>query len=86
MNFETQLIKKWFENEIEEVVSGYFGKHGIVNILEIQSLLSETIENLVKEKELCFLSEGFVSELVENAFLKVDYNALTNEFLERLDV
>ena len=86
MNFETLLIKKWFENEIEETVCGYYEKHEIVNILEIQSLLSETLENLVKENELSFLSEGFVSEIVGNALSKVQYISLVEEFLERLDV
>jgi hypothetical protein len=71
-NLETTLISKWYNNLLDELVS----EHPNMNETELICLLSETIENRIKEEQLSYISEGFVSELIGESFNKIDYAEL----------
>lgn len=74
-NIETTLISKWYGNVIEELVS----TNKTLNESEIVSLVSETVENRIKE-ELRFTTEGFTSEIIHNSFDNVDYSELVKYY------
>lgn len=74
-NLETKLIAKWFGNKIDILVD----EHPDMSVSDLQCLVSETIENLIKE-QLLDIPEGYVSELIGESFGKIDYQELVKYF------
>ena len=71
-NLETTLISKWFNNKLDELVN----ENSHLETDHLVCLLSETIEDLIKEEQLQYINEGYVSELIGESFSKIDYHAL----------
>lgn len=74
-NLETTLIAKWFGHEIDLIVE----ENKDMDATELQSLVSEIIENKLKE-QLGVFSEGYISELVGDSFEKIAYAELVNYY------
>ncbi|PLS19301.1 hypothetical protein CVD28_02490 [Bacillus sp. M6-12] len=81
-NLETTLIEKWYRNLIDELVSENLS----MNDTELQCLLSETIENRIKDEQLQYLNEGFVSELIGESFGKVDYFEIIQHYKSQVTI
>lgn len=71
-NLETTLVSKWFNNLLDELVN----EHTEMKEENLICLLSETIENKIKDEQLQYINEGYVSELIGSSFDKIDYAEL----------
>lgn len=67
-NLATNMISKWFDGEIDTLVN----ENSHLSETELSCLLSETIENKIKE-ELIFTTEGYISEMIHNSFEDINY-------------
>lgn len=76
-NFETNLINSYYGNVIDNIVFDNPGK----TVVELQCMVSETIENLIKE-DLSEVSEGYVSELIAKSYDNIDYEELVKSYIE----
>lgn len=74
-NIETSLVSKWFGNEIDIILH----EAESVNTIELISILSEKIEEQIMN-DLQFITEGFVSEIIQNSLEKIDYNELIDYY------
>lgn len=76
-NLQTQMMGKWYGNQIVDMIQ----KNPAVADFELIAILSEGLENLVKE-DLSRLTEGYVSEVIGESFENVDYHELIAYFKE----
>ncbi|SHF97919.1 hypothetical protein [Ornithinibacillus halophilus] len=76
INLETNLISKWYGNEIDI----FLEESDTRDRIELLSLLSEKVEELIMN-DLQLITEGYISEVIHNSINKIDYNELLDYYI-----